>query len=52
MEKLLIIPYDFNLRNLGYIIHPITKKEIMVICDYGYTKEYDVFFDLIEKKYA
>ena len=35
-----IYPSDFSLRNLGYIIHPISKQKYMVICDYGYTENY------------
>lgn len=52
MEESNILPFDFNLKNLGYIIHTITKKEIMVICDYGFTTEYDELFDLIEAESA
>jgi len=52
MEESNILPFDFTLKNLGYIIHPITKKEVMVICDYGFTDEYDELFDLIEAESA
>ena len=52
MEESKILPFDFTLKNLGYIIHPITKKNIMVICDYGFTQEYDELFDLIEAESA
>lgn len=49
MEKYDAIPSDFSLRNLGYITHPITEKEIMVICDYGLTKKYHDFLCFVEK---
>jgi hypothetical protein len=35
-----LMPQEFTLENLGYIIHPISGKKIIVISDYGCTEEY------------
>lgn len=45
MAEFDIEPSDFVLKNLGYIINPVTKQENMVLCDYGLTYESSKFID-------
>lgn len=47
MAEFDIDPSDFVLKNLGYIINPVTKKENMVLCDYGLTYESSNFVDML-----
>ena len=49
MQNYNLIPFDFTLKNLGYIEHPISKNKIILLCDYGFTEEYNKFFDLVEE---
>jgi hypothetical protein len=44
MAEFDIDPSDFVLKNLGYIINPVTKKENMVLCDYGLTYESSIIY--------
>lgn len=41
-------PFDFVTKNLGYFSHPLTTEKTIGICDYGFSEEYDKYFDLIE----
>jgi hypothetical protein len=49
MKNFNLVPFDFTLKNLGYIEHPISKNKIILLCDYGFTEEYNKFFDLVEE---
>lgn len=44
-----MVPWDLVIKNFGYIEHPISKKKIIVLCDYGYSEEYEKFFNFIEQ---
>lgn len=43
-----LMPQDFTLENLGYMIHPISGKKIIVINDYGCTEEYMQYLQACE----
>lgn len=47
LNEINLISVDFTLENLGYIEHPLTKKKIIVLCDYGCTKEYKNFSETL-----
>jgi hypothetical protein len=49
MVEFKVIPQELKLKNSGYIVHPLTAKKSIVICDYGFTGEYCKFFSSLLK---